>query len=204
MSVSVRSCWQSDVSTESAEPQSVTFYISVRFSGDDVAAESTFRYRPPWAKPCPWQRGKLRTMQASSQPSDQALRVAVDPKTSVSALLRVPESPIACYVFAHGAGAGMAHPFMQTVADGLAERHIATLRYQFPYMERGSERPDTPAVAHAAVRAAVHAAHQATRLPLVAGGKSFGGRMTSQAQALAPMVGSGRVDQAHDHHHQRH
>ena len=93
-------------------------------------------------------------------------------------------------VFAHGAGAGMQHAFMQTVADGLAGRQIATLRYRFAYMERGSKRPDQPAVAHAVVRAAVsHAASLMAGIPLVAGGKSFGGRMTSQAQALAPLPG---------------
>ena len=96
--------------------------------------------------------------------------------------------PIAAFVFAHGAGAGMTHKFMDAVATGLAARRIATLRYQFPYMERGSKRPDSPAVAHATVRAAVAAA--ATALPgvaLIAGGKSFGGRMTSQAQAAKPL-----------------
>lgn len=105
----------------------------------------------------------------------------------MSALLRLPETAIACYVLAHGAGAGMTHPFMQAVADGLSERRIATLRYQFPYLERGSRRPDVPAVAHAAVRAACRAASEATPLPLIAGGKSFGGRMTSQAQALSAL-----------------
>jgi hypothetical protein len=106
----------------------------------------------------------------------------------VSGILTMPPRPRACYVFAHGAGAGMAHPFMAAVAEGLAARGIATLRYQFPYMERGSKRPDSPAVAHATVRAAVEAAAQLKpRLPLIAGGKSFGGRMTSQAQALTPL-----------------
>ena len=93
-------------------------------------------------------------------------------------------------MLAHGAGAGMTHPFMTAVADGLAERNIATLRYQFPYMERGGRRPDPPKLAQAAVRAAVA---EALRLQpnalLVAGGKSFGGRMTSQAQALEPLPG---------------
>jgi uncharacterized protein len=108
----------------------------------------------------------------------------------VSGLLQRPADARACYVLAHGAGAGMTHPFMAAVADGLAERAIATLRYQFPYLERGSRRPDPPALAHAAVRAAVAAAAtQAPGLALVAGGKSFGGRMTSQAQALAPLPG---------------
>jgi predicted alpha/beta-hydrolase family hydrolase len=90
---------------------------------------------------------------------------------------------------AHGAGAGMAHPFMAAVADGLYERRIATLRYQFPYMEYGSKRPDRPPVAHAAVRAAVAAADRLTPgVPLFAGGKSFGARMTSQAQAETPLT----------------
>ena len=94
------------------------------------------------------------------------------------------------YVMAHGAGAGMAHPFLATMAAVLATRGIATLRYQFPFMEAGSRRPDTPAVAHSAVRAAVaEAARRAPGLPLIAGGKSFGARMTSQAQALEPLPG---------------
>src|SRR5690606_15735911 len=93
-------------------------------------------------------------------------------------------------VLAHGAGAGMAHPFMTAVAEGLAARGIATLRYQFPYMERGSKRPDPPGIAQATVRAVVEeAARRLPGTPLVAGGKSFGGRMTSQAQALAPLPG---------------
>lgn len=107
---------------------------------------------------------------------------------SVSALLTRPPRAKACFVFAHGAGAGMSHPFMATVAAGLGERGLATLRYQFPYMEKGSKRPDAPAVAHAAVRAATaEAARCFPGLPLIAGGKSFGGRMTSQAQAAAPL-----------------
>ena len=123
-------------------------------------------------------------------PSTQRLRIAIDAAPSVSALLRVPDDAWAGYVFAHGAGAGMAHGFMASFADGLAERGIATLRYQFPYMEQGSKRPDVPKVAHAAVRAAVaEAAQRLPGLPLFAGGKSFGGRMTSQAQALAPLPG---------------
>jgi predicted alpha/beta-hydrolase family hydrolase len=90
--------------------------------------------------------------------------------------------------FAHGAGAGMTHPFMAAVADQLEKRGIATLRFQFPYMERGSKRPDAPRVAHAAVRAAVaEASRLAPSLPLFAGGKSFGGRMASQAQAALPL-----------------
>jgi predicted alpha/beta-hydrolase family hydrolase len=109
---------------------------------------------------------------------------------AVSALLTGPPRAKACFVFAHGAGAGMAHPFMATVAAGLGERGIATVRYQFPYMEKGSKRPDAPAVAHAAVRAAVaEAARCCPGVPLIAGGKSFGGRMTSQAQAASPLEG---------------
>ena len=93
-------------------------------------------------------------------------------------------------MFAHGAGAGMKHPFMAALAAGLAQRGIATLRFQFPYMEQGSKRPDSPKVAQAAIRAAVHAAAQRLPgLPLFAGGKSFGGRMTTQAQAAAPLAG---------------
>jgi predicted alpha/beta-hydrolase family hydrolase len=107
----------------------------------------------------------------------------------VSGLLTTPSKPQACYVFAHGAGAGMTHPFMEQAAQGLAERGIATLRYQFAYMEHGSKRPDPPGVAHAVVRAAVaHAAQLVPDVPMLAGGKSFGGRMTSQAQALSPMA----------------
>jgi predicted alpha/beta-hydrolase family hydrolase len=121
--------------------------------------------------------------------SPQRLTIEVGKSASVSALLTRPQRARACFVFAHGAGAGMSHPFMAAVAAGLAERGIATLRYQFPYMEKGSKRPDPPAVAHAAVRAAVAEAARASGLPLIAGGKSFGGRMTSQAQAKAPLAG---------------
>ena len=109
---------------------------------------------------------------------------------AVSGLLEAPSKPLAAYVLAHGAGAGMEHPFMSRVARGLAERGIATLRYQFPSMERGSRRPDLPKVAHGAVRAAAAEAERRwPELPLLAGGKSFGGRMTSQAQALEPLSG---------------
>jgi uncharacterized protein len=108
----------------------------------------------------------------------------------VSGLLQTPHGARACYVLAHGAGAGMQHPFMASVAAELAERGIATLRYQFPYMENRVRRPDSPQVAHAIIRAAVAAApNLLPGLPLIAGGKSFGGRMTSQAQATAPLPG---------------
>jgi uncharacterized protein len=108
----------------------------------------------------------------------------------VSAILMKPRKPRACYVFAHGAGAGMSHAFMEQIATGLYDRGIATLRFQFPFMEKGSKRPDTPVLAHAVIRAAVAEARRRCRgLPFVVGGKSFGGRMASQAQALEPLVG---------------
>jgi predicted alpha/beta-hydrolase family hydrolase len=106
----------------------------------------------------------------------------------VSGLLLKPGSAKALYVFAHGAGVGMNHPSMASNAQGLAERRIATLRFQFPYMEKGGGRPDPPGIAHATVRAAVaKAAELAPGLPLFAGGRSYGGRMTSQAQSIAPL-----------------
>jgi predicted alpha/beta-hydrolase family hydrolase len=108
----------------------------------------------------------------------------------VSGLLVRPASARALYVLAHGAGAGMAHPFMASMAQGLAEHGIATLRYQFLYMEKKSRRPDPPKIAQAAVRAAVAEAERLMPgLPLFAGGKSFGGRMTSGAQAADPLQG---------------
>jgi predicted alpha/beta-hydrolase family hydrolase len=118
----------------------------------------------------------------------EKLKLELEDGASVSALLLRADNARACFVFAHSAGAGMSHPSMEAVAAGLYERGIATLRYQFPYMENASKRPDAPAVAHAAVRAAVdEAARCCAGLPLIAGGKSFGGRMTSQAQAIAPL-----------------
>jgi predicted alpha/beta-hydrolase family hydrolase len=109
---------------------------------------------------------------------------------AVSGLLLVPAAVRAGYVLAHGAGAGMSHRFMTEAAEQLAARRVATLRYQFPYMEKGGRRPDPPRVAHAAVRAAVNeAARRLPGVPLFAGGKSFGGRMTSQTQAEAPLAG---------------
>jgi predicted alpha/beta-hydrolase family hydrolase len=109
---------------------------------------------------------------------------------AVSGLLEEPADPQACYVFAHGAGAGMEHPFMAALATGLAARGIAVLRFQFPYMEQGSKRPDPPKVAQAVVRAAVaEAGRRLAGVPLFAGGKSFGGRMTTQAQAAEPLPG---------------
>jgi uncharacterized protein len=120
----------------------------------------------------------------------QSITLAVDGEVAVSGLLEVPPSARACYVLAHGAGAGMQHPFLAVVAAELAQRGVATLRYQFPYVERGSKRPDPPPLAQATVRAAAAAASRMLPdLPLIAGGKSFGGRMTSQAQATEPLQG---------------
>jgi uncharacterized protein len=120
--------------------------------------------------------------------SAESVTIRVSESTTVSGLLDLPAAARACFVFAHGAGAGMHHASMASVAGDLSQQGIATLRYQFPYMGRGSKRPDPPALCHATVRAAVaEAARAAPRLPLVAGGRSFGGRMTSQAQALAPL-----------------
>jgi predicted alpha/beta-hydrolase family hydrolase len=121
---------------------------------------------------------------------EQSLTIAVGDAHRVSALSVVPPGACACYVFAHGAGAGMTHPFMRTIAVGLADVGIATLRFQFPYMERKSRRPDPPPLCHATVRAAVaEAARRTSGLPLIAGGLSFGGRMTSQAQAASALSG---------------
>jgi len=123
-------------------------------------------------------------------PSPQSLTIQVGSTTSVSALLTRPALATACFVFAHGAGAGMTHSYMEAVAAGLAARNVATLRYQFPYMEKGGKRPDPPALAQATVRAAVAtAARVLPDTPRIAGGKSFGGRMTSLAQAKQPLAG---------------
>lgn len=120
----------------------------------------------------------------------EPISVAIDDSRRVSALLDAPGKARACYVVAHGAGAGMTHPFLVAIAEGLAERGVATLRYQFPYMESGSKRPDAPELARATVRAAVaEASRRVPGLALFAGGKSYGGRMTSQAQADAPLPG---------------
>ncbi len=118
------------------------------------------------------------------------LTLAIDETRRVSALFQYPPAATTCIVLAHGAGAGMEHPSMKAIADELAARGIATLRFQFPYMESGSRRPDPPPLCHATVRAAVsQAARLAPKLVLFAGGRSFGGRMTSQAQAIEPLPG---------------
>jgi len=116
-------------------------------------------------------------------------KLRVNDTVSVSTLWESPRNARACYVLAHGAGAGMSHAFMQSVATALAERQIATLRFQFPYMEKGSRRPDPPKLCHATIRAAVNHARERTDVPLIAGGRSFGGRMASQAQAQEPLPG---------------
>ena len=121
-------------------------------------------------------------------PVPQPFTISVSEQLTVSALLCQPSDAAACYVLAHGAGAGMHHAFLASVSDGLAARSIATLRYQFPFIERGSKRPDPPPLAHSTVRAAIaFAARQLPDVPLFAGGKSYGGRMTSQAQAIEPL-----------------
>src|SRR5215469_9242693 len=120
----------------------------------------------------------------------QPIRIALDAKSAVSGLWDAPAKPKACIVLAHGAGVGMTHPSMEAVAEGLVARGIAVLRYNFPYMERGSKRVDPPAIAHKAVRAAVAVGRERSApLKLFAGGRSFGARMTSQAQASAPLEG---------------
>jgi uncharacterized protein len=122
--------------------------------------------------------------------SARELTIAVADGVRVSGLLILPEGARACYVLAHGAGAGMRHPALAAIATELASLGIATLRFQFPYMELGARRPDPPALCHASVRAAVaESGRCAPGLPLFAGGRSFGGRMTSQAQAHEPLAG---------------
>jgi predicted alpha/beta-hydrolase family hydrolase len=133
--------------------------------------------------------GFLRGGQMPSSKAKQ-LTVKVGDQEPVSALLLAPAGARAALVFAHGAGAGMTHPFLAEISTALADRGIATLRYQFPFMEKKSKRPDPPKLAQATVRAAVAEARRLLpALPLFAGGKSFGGRMTSQAQAEAPLAG---------------
>lgn len=118
------------------------------------------------------------------------LKLDIERIGTVSAILVQPANARGCYILAHGAGAGMRHSFMDKAAAGLADRGIATFRFNFPYMENNQRRPDQPMVAHATIRAAVEeAARLCPGVTLVAGGKSFGGRMTSQAQSKAPLPG---------------
>jgi predicted alpha/beta-hydrolase family hydrolase len=124
-------------------------------------------------------------------PKPKHLRFEAEPAREVSGLLLTPPKPKFLLVLGHGAGAGMNHPFMANLADALAVADVASFRYQFPYMEEGRHVPDCPATLTATVAAAVRAASQAApKLPLFAGGKSMGGRMTSQtaAQGLLPDV----------------
>ncbi|HXC09931.1 MAG TPA: alpha/beta family hydrolase [Steroidobacteraceae bacterium] len=117
------------------------------------------------------------------------VKLSVNEQTQVSALMQSPDNARSCLVLAHGAGADMHHAFMTAVAGDLERARIATLRFQFPYTEQQAKRPDPPALCHATVRAAAAAAHALSpSIPLFAGGKSFGGRMTSQAQAKVPLT----------------
>src|SRR4030088_2385662 len=159
--------------------------VSIRVSASQIGAHRNAFIRRTMLRPCSGYRaGKMNVVNV------QKLDIEIGNAASVSGLLTQPPKARACFVFAHGAGAGMTHPFMEAVAGGLGERGVATLRYQFPYMEKGSKRPDSPAIAQAAVRSAVaEAGRCCPGLRLIAGGKSFGGRMTSQAQAMAPLDG---------------
>ncbi len=122
-----------------------------------------------------------------SLPAPESISINVN-DSSVSGLLQIADDVTHLYVVAHGAGAGMRHPFLESMARLLAAAGIATLRYQFPYMEAKKSRTDSPQVAHATVRAAVaKAAELLPGVPLLAGGKSFGGRMTSGAHAESPL-----------------
>jgi hypothetical protein len=124
-----------------------------------------------------------------STPDAHSLQIRVNESQSVDALYLQAPGARACLALGHGAGAGMAHPSMATIAMGLHALGVSTLRYQFPYMQRGSRRTDPPPLCHATVRAAVATATElAPGTPLFAGGRSFGGRMTSQAQALEPLA----------------
>jgi predicted alpha/beta-hydrolase family hydrolase len=126
-------------------------------------------------------------MSVNSVPGEP-VAIDVSATVRVSGIWQLPSRANASLVLAHGAGAGMRHPFMEAVSGELAALGIATLRYQFPYMERGSKRTDPPELCHATVRAAVIlAAALAPSLPRFAGGKSFGGRMSSQTQAEAAL-----------------
>lgn len=124
-----------------------------------------------------------------SHDAAKPIQIAIDPNTSVSGLWQEAQRAKACYVVAHSAGAGMEQPFLVSLATQLAARQVSTLRYQFPYMDRGSKRPDPPKLCHTVVRAAVAEAARRSSAPLIVGGRSFGGRMTSQAQFEDPLPG---------------
>ncbi len=129
----------------------------------------------------------LLSMSRTDSPSVRELEVAVDDTIGkVSALLMRPRGARWLYVLGHGAGAGMRHPFMEAISARLARRKVATFRYQFPYMEAGRKRPDQRNRLQATVRAAIRAAAETGRIPLIAGGKSMGGRMTSMCLAERP------------------
>ena len=129
-------------------------------------------------------------MEADPTRSDH-VKIEVDEAHVVSGILQVPEQALACYVVAHGAGAGMSHPFMAAVADGLGQRRIATLRYQFPYMERGSKVPDRPPLAHATVRAAVIAAAELMPVGMQLVALAAGGALRHE---LGPYLAGGGVE----------
>ena len=163
--------------------------FTVRRAGSHGETETRSAPRPAQAEPRPGSRLGAFERQAMTAATDLQLHVS-DEIGQVSALLLRPPDSWLLYVLAHGAGAGMRHRFLESISLALAERGIGTLRYQFPYMEAGRRRPDPPPVAQATVRAAAEkAAEVAPGLPLVAGGKSFGGRMTSAAAAVSPLAG---------------
>ena len=118
----------------------------------------------------------------------RSLSLAVSPEIGkVSAELITPGKPICVMTLAHGAGAGMNHEFMLSISKSLAEKDIATLRFNFPFMENLKRRPDSPAVAHKTIEAAINKAHKLfPSIPVFASGKSFGGRMSSQYLATQP------------------
>ena len=120
----------------------------------------------------------------------QSVAIEVSDSIRVSGLLSKPPTTRMGLVLAHGAGAAMDHPSLALIAEGLYQRDVATLRYNFPYMELGAKRTDPPALCHATVRAAVQRADELLpSVPWFVGGRSFGGRMTSQAQGLSPLPG---------------
>ncbi|HVZ13873.1 MAG TPA: alpha/beta family hydrolase [Bauldia sp.] len=132
----------------------------------------------------------MATTKADAEP----ITISLPDGQAVSGLLSAPKGARAVYVLAHGAGAGMAHPFLAKMSALLSGHGIAVLRYQFPYMEKKGRRPDRPEVAEAAVAAAVAEAHKLLpALPIFAGGKSFGGRMTSNAEAHVRLAVRGLV-----------